>query len=152
MTENGQENKLESDELDEEQEEYEERREQGEEDYEEDSSDHKIVREYKKRKSAAKKIKTTVKNKLLAKVQVLIAVGILLLIVMWDKVEDVLHWVAGQEEITVVEKSTNRGCFEITTQKQESYCVDEGSYNLATKGNQYLIEEYQYSYKLRAVK
>lgn len=125
--------------------------EEGEEE-EENSSDSKLVKEIKKKQKAVTKAKKKVKEQVISKLQVILGVIILAAILMWGGIQNVLHWVSGQTEITIAEKTTSNGCLEVITSENESFCVDQPSYDLAQEGHDYLLEEYQYSYILRTVK
>lgn len=128
-----------------------EEEEKTEEEVEQDSSDSKIKREYKKKKKLISKTKKKVQQAFLAKMQIVLAAIILLVVVSWDGVQSILHWAAGQKEITVWSKSVENDCLQILTDENDSYCVDQESYDMALKGHDYLLEEYQYSFKLREV-
>lgn len=117
----------------------------------ENSSDSKVVRAIKKKTSSIRKVQKVAKQKVLMKLQIIIAIGIVVLVVMWGKAEDFLHWASGLEEVTITEKAVESGCHKITTSIGETYCIDPDSYNLAVEGYNYLIEETQYSFKLRTV-
>lgn len=116
------------------------------------SSDSKIVRAIKKKTSSARKAQQAIKQKVLLKLQIIVALAIVVIVVMWAQIENFLQWASGSEEIAITEKSTDNGCYEIITSVGESYCVEKESYEMATEGYNYLIEETQYSFRLRMVK
>jgi len=109
----------------------------------------KVVKAIKKNKKVMSKTKTIVLTKIRGLQQLIIFALIIVVVLMWGKVESVLHWIAGQDEIVVVSKTMDNGCPEIVTEDNESYCVDTPSYDLAVVGEPYLLEEYQYHFKLR---
>lgn len=127
-------------------------------DEEEDSSDdkslkslaknNKVVKKYKKKKRKFNKLKKLFKGKIIAFKEVLLFALIIAVVLLWGTIKSLLHWLAGQEEITIVDKSIDSGCYEIITDT-DSYCVDKASYDLAVVGGNYLLEEYQYHYILR---
>lgn len=109
----------------------------------------KLGKELLKTKRKTKKTKKYVHTKFKSLKQLLILVFIVIVVLMWSTVESILHWLAGQDQINIVSKTTENGCYEIVTDENESYCVDEASYNLVDTQGIYLVEKYQYHYKLR---
>lgn len=117
----------------------------------ENSSDSKVIKAIKKKTSSVKKAQKAIKQKLILKLQIIIAVAIVIVVVMWGQAERFLHWASGLEEIQITQKTTDNGCYEILTADSSSYCIDQESYDMAAEGFNYLIEETQYSFRLRMV-
>lgn len=124
----------------------------GEEGEQEEHTGNKLTKAIKAKKSAAKKLKDSAKQKVVNKLQVLIAIGLVVLVIGWSKFEDFTYWVSGVEEVTVVSKTTEHGCWEITDSSGDSYCVDEESYNTSYEGTNYLLDDKMSPYKLRTVR
>ena len=109
----------------------------------------KVAKDYRKKKRKAKKRKTLIYQKAKDFQQVLILGFLVLVVLMWGTIEGILHWLAGQEEITIVSKTIDNGCYEIITSDNESYCVDQASYDLAQPKGNYLLEEYEHYHIIR---
>ena len=82
----------------------------------------------------------------------LLVVLFVILYFTWGLIESVLKWISGVDEVTVLNKTIDNGCYEIFVKEDtKSYCVDLESYNLAVEGQQYRLVEYQYYHVLEVI-
>ena len=118
---------------------------------EDDASASNLGKKINKHKRKVKKTVKKTKNQFKAKLQLISLVVIVLAFLGWGAIEKTLHWLSGIEEITIADKTTANGCFEIVTTENESYCLDQTSYDLAVEGKIYELQQYQYYHVLKAV-
>lgn len=157
LTENEEQEKIPTNESEDEEEEVEEEEVTREEEEDGEDDDHskpqnKITKIINKQKKKINKQKEKVKNYFLIKLQVLIFVCLAILVLSWGQVENLMNWLAGQEEVTITSKTTDNGCYEIVVSDGNKYCTDLESYEMASEGYNYMLVEFETYYKLRMVR
>lgn len=109
-----------------------------------------LGKQVSKYRSKVEKKKKAIKQMVVNKVQVLVAVGICSAVVLWGGIESVLTKLSGLEEVTVQSKDSSE-CYKLITAKGLEYCVDQHSYEEVEEGKNYFLEKTQYGHRIRLV-